>query len=157
MRFAASVDVSDVGSVEIARGVLHAAGFLALGCHGNLDVLYTEREQEDDFIRMERAVRLAQLVREYHVGCERLQMFEGSPDKRLPPLFAARQYDVLVLGSISHRCGLGESLRSLTSRLAEATPGDVLLVNGPPVQQRAVAPRAISGQEQVADQRQQFV
>ena len=77
---------------------MHTAGFLALGCHGNLDVLYTEREQQDDFVRMERAVRLAQLVREYHVGCERLQMFEGSPDKRLPPLFAARRYDLLVLG-----------------------------------------------------------
>ena len=26
---------------------------------------------------MERAVKLAQLVREFHVGCERLQMFYG--------------------------------------------------------------------------------
>ena len=95
VRFAASVDVSDVDSVDIARSVLHTAGFLALGCHGNLDVLYTEREPDDDFIRMERAVRLAQLVREFHVGCERLQMFDGAPDKRLPPLIAARHYDVL--------------------------------------------------------------
>ncbi len=157
VRFAASVDVSDIDSVDIARNVMHTAGFLALGCHGNLDVLYTEREQQDDFVRMERGVRLAQLVREYHVGCERLQMFEGPPDKRLPPLFAARQYDLLVLGSVSHRRGLGESLRSLTSRLAEATAGDVLLVKGELDEQRHAAAGVISDKEQVADQRQQFV
>ena len=74
-------------------------------------------------MRMERAVRLAQLVREFHVGCDRLQMFNGAPEKRLLPLFAARQYDLLVLGSVSHRRALGESLRSLTSRLAECHHG----------------------------------
>jgi len=157
LRLAASVDVSDADNVEIARSVLHTAGFLALGCRGNLDVLYTEREQHDEFIRMERAVRLAQLVREFHVGCDRLQMFEGSPDKRLPPLFAARQYDLLVLGSVSHRRALGESLRSLTSRLAESTTGDVVLVNGTPDVLREAAPDAVSGEEQVADHCQQLV
>jgi nucleotide-binding universal stress UspA family protein len=157
LRLAASVDVSDADNVEIARSVLHTAGFLALGCHGNLDVLYTERERHDEFIRMERAVRLAQLVREFHVGCERLQMFEGSPDKRLPPLFAARQYDLLVLGSVSHRRGLGEALRSLTSRLAESTTGDVVLVKGMPDEQRQATPDAGLGEEQVADQCQQLV
>ncbi|HET9475312.1 MAG TPA: universal stress protein [Steroidobacteraceae bacterium] len=157
VRLAASVDVSDPCNLDIAGSVLHAAGLLALGCHGSLDVLYTEREQEDEFIRMERAVRLAQLVREFHVGCERLQMFEGAPDKRLPPLFAARQYDLLVLGSVSHRRAPGESIRSLTSRLAESTTGDVLLVKGPPDERRHAALRASSGEEQVADQCQQLV
>jgi len=161
VRFAASVDVSDADYVEIARSVMHTAGFLALGCRGNLDVLYTEREQDDDFIRMERTVRLTQLVRDFHVGCERLQMFEGTPDKRLPPLFAARQYDLLVLGSVSHRRSLGESLRSLTSRLAEATTGDVLLVRGESDEQRLAAggqiSRMTSGENQVANKREQFV
>ena len=62
---------------EIRAQILHTAGFLALGCHGNLDILYSEREQHDETVRMERAVKLAQLVREFHVGCERLQMFDG--------------------------------------------------------------------------------
>ena len=34
VRFAAAVDVSDDTSAETARGVLHTAGFLALGFHG---------------------------------------------------------------------------------------------------------------------------
>ena len=116
-----------------------AAGFLALGCHGNLDVLYTEREPDDEFIRMERAVRLAQLVREYHVGCERLQMFDGPPDKRLPPLIAERRYDLLVLGSVSHWRSLGDSICPLTSRLVAATEGDVILVKGLSEEQRRAA------------------
>jgi universal stress protein E len=157
VRFAAAVDVSDPDNAEIARGVLHTAGLLALGCHGRLDVLYTERERNDEFLRMERAVRLAQLVRDYHVGCERLQMFEGTPDKRLPPLIAARQYDVLLLGSVSHRRRLSESIRSLSSRLAEATEGDVILVRGQPDEQECAAPGAISAVEQVPDECQQFV
>lgn len=157
VRFAASIDVSDVDSVDTARSVLHAAGFLALGCHGNLDVLYTERELDDDFIRVERAVRLAQLVREYHVGCERLQMFDGAPDKRLPPLIASRQYDLLLLGSVSHRHALGETFRSLSSRLAEATEGDVVLVRGQAREQKAAAPGVVSRHQQVPDECQQFV
>ena len=163
-RFAASIDVSDFGSLDTARRVLHAGGFLALGCRGNLDVLYTEREQENDLIRMERAVRLAQLVREYHVSGERLQMFEGSPDTRLPPLFATRQYDLLVLGAVSHRRGLGETLRPLTGRLAEATAGDVILVNREPEKRRdacgalpVAIPGVNSGEQQVTDKRQQLV
>src|SRR6185295_14003726 len=42
VRFAAAVDVSDDTSAETARSILHAAGFLALGCHGHIDVLYSE-------------------------------------------------------------------------------------------------------------------
>lgn len=127
-RFCAAVDVADPQALKVARAVLHTAGFLALGCRGNLDVVYTERELHDDLLRMERAVQLAQLVREFHVGCERLQMFDGVPEKRLPPLIAARRYDVLVLGAVSHRSGITETICPLTSRLVDATAGDVVLV-----------------------------
>ncbi len=102
LRVAAAVDVSDHETAVVARSILQAAGFLALGLHGNLDILYSEREERDETLRMERAVKIAQLVREFHVGCERLQMFDGAPEKRLPPLLAARQYDLLVLGAVSH-------------------------------------------------------
>ena len=134
MRFAAAVDVSDAATLAVARAVLHTAGFLTLGSRGFLDVLYTERELHDETLRMERAVKLAQLVREFHVGCERLQMFDGVPEKKLPPLISARQYDVLLLGAVSHRARLSGMICPLTSRLTEATPGDVVLVNCKPAQ-----------------------
>lgn len=120
VRIAAAVDVADADAALEARAVLQAAGFLALGCAGDLDVLYGERENRDDSLRMERAVRLAQLVREFRVGCERMQMFDRPPEECLPRLIATRRYDVLVVGL------LPESLRA---RLTEATEGDVLLVS----------------------------
>lgn len=128
VRFAAAVDVSDEETMSLARSILHTAGFLALGAHGNLDILYSEREAHDEAVRMERAVRLAQLVREFHVGCERIQMFAGEPARRLAPLVAARHYDVLVLGGDSRREGFAQLLPGTASRLMEVTDSDVVLV-----------------------------
>lgn len=127
-RFAAAVDVAGGDNAHVARGILQAAGFLALGCHANLDILYSEREQNDETVRMERAVKLAQLVREFHVGCERIQVFSGAPEKVLPPLARARQYDVLVLGAQPRQPGLNTIFGGMTSRMVEATSGDVVLV-----------------------------
>ena len=127
-RFAAAVDVAGEDNAHIARGVLQTAGFLALGCHANLDVLYSERELSDETVRMERAVKLAQLVREFHVGCERIEVLSGAPEKVLPPLATARQYDVLVLGAQTRQPGHNTIFGSMTSRMVEATAGDVVLV-----------------------------
>jgi universal stress protein E len=129
VRFAATVNVAEAEHTDLARGILHAAGFLALGLHGHLDVLYTEVETQDEPLRVARAVRLSQVVREFHVGCERIQMFAGEPEKRLPPLLAARKYDVVVLGGRSRRRGFAQLAPGVISRIMEATESDILLVN----------------------------
>jgi len=126
LRMAAAVDVSDGDSSRFARAILQCAGFLALGSCAWLDVLYSEAEERDERVRMERAVKLSQLVREFHVGCERLQMYGGAPERTLPRVIESRRYDLLVLGAITHRHGIaGETL---SSKLVDATAGDVLLV-----------------------------
>jgi nucleotide-binding universal stress UspA family protein len=130
-RFAAAVDVADRDNENVTRAILHTAGFLAMGFHGNLDVLYSEREKQEETVRIERAVRLAQLVREFHVGCERIQVFAGEPAKTLPPIASARKYDVLVLGARSREQGLQSIFGGTTSRMFEATEGDVVLVKAP--------------------------
>jgi hypothetical protein len=156
-RFAAAVDVSDPETATVARAVLHTAGMLAQGTRGRLDVLYAEREQHDETVRMARAVRLAQLVREYHVGCERLQMFSGAPEKRLPPLIGARQYDVLVLGAVSHR-EENLAIGTLTAKLVDATPGDVALVKAANIPRaEARRPWLSSGREQAAHHGEELV
>jgi nucleotide-binding universal stress UspA family protein len=128
-RFAAAVDVADRDSEAMTRGILQASGFLSLGTAGLIDVLYAERELRDDYVRMERAVRVAALVREFRVGGESLQLIDGAPDKKLPPLLARRHYDVLVLGGATRRTGVAGVLHSLSATLAEAAGCDVLLVN----------------------------
>jgi nucleotide-binding universal stress UspA family protein len=157
LRVAAAVDVSDHETAIVARGILQAAGFLALGLHGNLDILYSEREERDETLRMERAVKIAQLVREFHVGCERLQMFDGTPEKRLPPLLAARQYDLLVLGAVSHRDGQSFGIEDLSSTLVDATPGDVVLVKASSAVTNASGGRATLVRQQVSQQCEELV
>ena len=130
-RFAAALDVADDASAETARSILHTVGFMALGCDGQIDILYSERERVDERVRMARAVKLAQLVREFHVGCERIQVFDGAPESTLPPIAAARHYDVLVLGAHSHQPAGKTLFGTMTSRLVDATDGDVVLVKAP--------------------------
>lgn len=128
-RFAVAVDVADRDSEALTRSILQSSGFLALGTSANLDVLYAERERHDERLRMERAVKLAALVREFRVGGENLQLLNGAPEKQLPPVLARRHYDLLVLGGASRRTGLAGVLQSLSANLVEAAGGDVLLVN----------------------------
>jgi universal stress protein E len=157
VRFAAAVDVSDRDTAALARSILHTAGFLAMGAHGNLDILYSEREQHDEALRMERAVILAQLVREFHAGCERIQVFSGEPGKVLPPILAARQYDVLVIGAQSRKTGLQAMSGGTISRVIEATDGDVVLVKSPAPGIFENGAGKSSAREQRSDQLEQFV
>jgi len=128
-RIAAAVDIADRGSESLTRAILQVSGFLALGMHAYLDVLYAEREQHDEYLRMERAVKLASLVREFRVGCENLQMLDGAPEKKLPPLLAKRHYDLLVLGGLTRRAGLAGAFLPLNAALGEAAQSDILLLS----------------------------
>jgi hypothetical protein len=127
MRIAAAVDVSLRDGDAVARSILHAAGLIATRCEATLDVLYSEREARDDGVRMERAVRVARLVREFHVGGERLRMLAGAPDESLPKAVSAGQYDLVVLGTIPRRAATPWA-PALTSLLTSSIPGDVMLV-----------------------------
>ena len=102
---AAAVDVADDDSDHLARGILHTAG-CCHGMRGQSRCLYSEREKDEETLRMERTVKLAKLVREYYVGLRaHPDIFSGAPEKTLPPLVATRKYDVLVFGAQTRRPG----------------------------------------------------
>jgi nucleotide-binding universal stress UspA family protein len=149
-RFAAAVDVVERDSEALARGILHTGGFLAQRLMAYLDILYSEREMDDEPTRMERAVRLARLVREYHVGGERLQVFDGPPEVTLPSLIAARQYDVLILGTVARHQALLSAFQSVSRKLIRSTDGDVLLIT--PTAERVAVPVRRSAGQQLAHQ-----
>jgi hypothetical protein len=128
LRIAAAVDVSEHETSTLARAILQAAGFITLGSQGDLDVYYSEREKLDETTRMERAVRLAQMVREFHVGTERLRLLEGPPEQSLAHEFAVGGYDILAIGAVTQRAGFAATFANLSRRLADASRGDVLLV-----------------------------
>ncbi|MEJ0085167.1 MAG: universal stress protein [Pseudomonadota bacterium] len=155
-RFAAAVDVADDASAEQARAILQTAGFIALGCGAQMDILYSERERVDERVRMARAVKLARLVREFHVGCERIELYDGMPESTLPAIATARRYDVLVLGARSHQPARKALFGTTTSQMADATEGDVLLVNAP-LRELKAARAAFSLGEQRPDEREQLL
>jgi nucleotide-binding universal stress UspA family protein len=130
-RFAAAVDVADPVDADHARSILQSAGFLALGMHAGIEILYSEIEADDERVRMERTVRLAQMVREFHVGCESIRRLEGRPDVALSAQVAGRRYDLLVLGASARSEALAGLRPGTASRLAEAADCDVLLVKPP--------------------------
>jgi nucleotide-binding universal stress UspA family protein len=128
MRVAAAVDVSDRDGDTVARSILNAAGLIAMQCEATLDVLYSERETRDESLRMERAVRVARLVREFHIGGERLRVLDGPPDQTLPRVVSAGDYDIVAIGAIPRRLGSLPWSPALTSLLTNTSPADVLLV-----------------------------
>lgn len=147
VRIAAAVDIS-LDDSALPRSLVHTAGFLSLGVEGGLDVLYSEREQQDETLRMARVVKLARLVREFRVDGESVRHINGTPEETLPRIAAAGDYDILILGALTHREGLSVLHTPLTRRLVEAFDGDVVLVKadsqvsasrrGVPVKSRAM-------------------
>ena len=127
VRIAAAVNISAEEPV-LSRSIVHTAGFLNLGCEGELDVIYSEGETHDEVLRMARAVKLARLVREFHVSGEHVRRLEGAPEKTLLPIAASGSYDILLLGAVTQRAGWSRLQASLTRRLVSAFDGDVVLV-----------------------------
>jgi universal stress protein E len=127
-RFAAAVDVSDPAGADTARSVMQTAGFLALGCRGELDVLYSERDEPSMAGAQARREALANLVQEFGIGRERRTILQGDADDTLPEYAARQGYDVLVLGALTRRKGVSALVGTLTSRLIDTLDCDFVLV-----------------------------
>lgn len=126
--FTAAVDVSEHEGRTVARSIMQAAGFLALGCHGDLDIVFSSADHVTEEMRRLRRDALSQLVEEFHVGCERTSVLEGEPEDTLPEFAARNSYDVLVMGALTRRHGVSTLLGTLTSKLVDALDCDFVLV-----------------------------
>lgn len=127
-RFAAAVDVSDANSGSLARSILQTAGFLTLGCGGQLDVVYSESDAADRNGAAQRRDSLERLVNEFRVGRESRHILQGSAEKTLPRFVAQRGYDLMILGALTRRSGFSALMGTLTSRLVDALDCDFVLV-----------------------------
>lgn len=143
-RFAALVDVSNQETPHLAEAIIHTAEYFALGCRGELDVVYSERGGADAECN-NRSAALERLVREYRIGAEHVHALSGDPDTTLPDYAAKQRYDALVLGALTHRKGLAALVGTLTARLVEELDCDFILVKGQSYEQ------AREGAEPVAD------
>ncbi|HEY1283775.1 MAG TPA: universal stress protein [Steroidobacteraceae bacterium] len=127
-RFAAAVDVTENEGRSIARSILETAGFLSLGCHGELDVVYSNGKAGAEDARRVRVETLGRLVHEFRVGNEHMTVLDGEPEETLPGFAARNQYDVLVMGALTRKRGISTLLGTLTSKLVDALDCDFVLV-----------------------------
>lgn len=126
-RFAALVDVSVEETPHLAEAIVHTSEYFALGCQGELDLVYSEKD-EDGSQRTERAAALDRLAREYRIGADHVHVLSGDPDVTLPDFAAKQCYDGLVLGALTHRKGIAALVGTLTGRLVDVLDCDFVLV-----------------------------
>jgi universal stress protein E len=127
-RFAAAVDVSDAGNGSLVRSILQTAGFLTLGCGGQLDIVYSESGAEDRDGAVRRRESLERLVNEFRVGRESQHILQGAAEDTLPRFAVQRAYDLVILGALTRRHGLSALVGTLTSKLLDALECDFVLV-----------------------------
>jgi universal stress protein E len=125
--FAALVNVAEDDTARLAETIVHTSEHFALGCRGEVDVIYSEASA-DEGERNRRNSALHRLMREYRIAAANLHVLSGDPDLTLPDFLARHHYDALVLGGLTHRKGLTPLIGTLTNRLVEALDSDFILV-----------------------------
>jgi universal stress protein E len=125
-RFAAAVDVSGEESPGLARLIAHTAEFLKGGCGATLDLVYSEREVEPGRAPGESV--LGALADEIHVDPPHVHLLRGRPEQTLPRFTDAQDYDLFILGALTHQRSFSTLVGTLTERLIEGLNCDCVLL-----------------------------
>jgi K+-sensing histidine kinase KdpD len=106
---------------------VHTSEYFALGCHGELDIVYSETSA-DSREKSERLDSLERLAREYHIGAGHVHALSGDPEEAVPEFAARQNYDAVVLGAVTHHKGIAGVGTRLTSKIVDAVDCDLILV-----------------------------
>ena len=128
MRFVAAIDVPRPEGAELARSVLHTAGYLAQCCDAELDVVYSDREEGNATDHAMRTDSVCRVVNEFRIRHEHLHVLQGDPEKTLPGFVAQLSCDVMVLGALTRRNSISALVGTLTSELVDTLECDFVLV-----------------------------
>ncbi|MGH8308723.1 MAG: universal stress protein [Steroidobacteraceae bacterium] len=123
-KFAAAVDVSDEETPGLARSIVHTGEYLSLGCSGALEILHGARLHVPESTR----VALSELAVQFRVPPEGVHLLEGEPAKTLPHFAAERQYDVVVMGALTHRQAFTALVGTLTGTLVDSLACDIVFI-----------------------------
>lgn len=130
-RFAAAVDVSAEETVGLARNILETTATLRAAHGAEADVLYAERGGLVPETRQARVSALGKLAQQCGIDSPNIHVLAGDPESTLPACIADGNYDVLVLGALTHRPGAPTLVGTLTTRLVDAVDCDLVLVKLP--------------------------
>jgi universal stress protein E len=122
-RFAAAVDLSNEESPELARSIVRTAEYLSLGCGGRIEIFHGVHEATP-LVRAE----LERLGYEYKAEPGTVHLVVGDPVQAVPSFASAEDYDVIILGALTHRRSLTALVGTLTDTLVDAVKSDLLLI-----------------------------
>lgn len=129
MRIATAVDVSEEQETRgLADTILKVATGLARAIGADLDVAYAERSADNEQSNRVRAQKLRELAQEAGIEADHVHILAGRPERELSGFAAGRDYDVMVLGALTHRPSAVSLVGTLTSVLVEDLMCDFVLV-----------------------------
>jgi universal stress protein E len=127
-RLAAAVDVSENESWDLVQAIVETSKRLSEDCHGELDILYSEPWGVDPVKHEAHQDALHELTRAARLQRHRVHVLSGPAEDALPLFAADRNYDVFIMGALTHRKELSALVGTLTARLIETLDCDFVLV-----------------------------
>jgi universal stress protein E len=122
-RFAAALDLSDDEGPVLARSIARTAAYLSLGCGGTMEIFHGATDSTSAL-----RTTLERFGHDYEATPGGVHLVAGYPVEAVPAFARLRDYDVIVLGALTHRRALTSALGTLTDALAEAVKSDLLLI-----------------------------
>lgn len=128
-RFLAAVDLSAAERPGMARMIAETAGYLGAGCRAAIDLVYCAPPGAGSPPgATDAAQSLTQLAREAGATPEAVHLLEGEPEEMLPRFVREHDYDLVLLGALTHRHSYSSLVGSLTSRLVDSLACDFVLI-----------------------------
>jgi universal stress protein E len=129
---AAAVDLSPGESDELTRAILRAAAGFAKVAGGTVEIMHAGRFDTALPSAFDSS-RAALVGRAREAGLEGVEchVIAGEPADALRELSVRRNFDLIVLGALTHRKTLAALVGTLTGRLIESLDTDFLLVKPP--------------------------
>jgi universal stress protein E len=127
-RLAAAVDVSENESRDLVQAIVETSKCLSEDCHGELDVVYSEPWGMDPGKHEEHVEALQELTRAARLQRNSVHVLSGAAEQALPLFAAGRNYDMFIMGALTHRKELSALVGTLTARLIETLDCDFVLV-----------------------------
>lgn len=131
-RFVAAVDVSAQETAGLAGKILETAEALRSVYEGELDVIYSAPPDLERKTWDAHEQTLRRLAQASNVSSDRIHVLYGQPETTLPTFAARRDYDVLVMGALTHKPGSVALVGTLTTELVDTIKCDFVLVKADP-------------------------
>lgn len=126
---AAAIDVSSEESEQLTGAILRAAAGWAKLARGAVEIVHAGRFESALSPAFEaRRTALAECARAAGLEGTACHLIAGDPAEALREFCARRNFDLIVLGALTHRKALTALVGTLTGRLIESLDADFLLV-----------------------------